>query len=108
MENCLEGPRPGSLIDIRRESQRADLKEEIIEGLKRTPKELPSIVLWNHKGIELYERLKAESDNYPSRHEYNLIWRDAPKIAAAMPDNGTLVELESGYGFNYPEIVHLC
>ena len=106
MEDCLEAPSLGSLIDIRRGSQGADLKKRL---LKRTPKELPSLVLWDDKGIELYERLKVECDDYyPSRHEDNLIGANASEITAAIPNNGTLVELGSGYECDYTESVQMC
>ena len=102
MESRAEGPGPGSIIDIRRESRSADLKEGILEGLRQEPKKLPSLLLWNDKGIKLYERLKAECDDYyPSRHEDNLIRRNARGIVATMPNNGTLVELGSGYDCSY-------
>ena len=85
-------------LDIRKHSGEADLRQGIKNGLSQSPKELPSLLLWNETGLELYERLKADHDDYyPSRNEGELIRQYAGEIASAIPNDGILVELGSGY-----------
>ncbi|KAL8730728.1 MAG: hypothetical protein Q9181_004566 [Wetmoreana brouardii] len=97
MESYSSSQRSCAYVDIRKETRGIDLKEEIIQGLNRRPRELPSLLLWDDTGIALYERLKAECDDYyPSQREDDLIRQNAIKIASELPSNGIILELGSG------------
>ena len=98
METGLRRVKPGCLIDIRRyQSNESDLQVEIVKGLKKSPKELPSLLLWNSEGLELYEKLKAERDDYYlPRLEEEIISTHAEEIARKIPNKSTVLELGSG------------
>lgn len=89
-------------IDITRllrESPRLHLKHEIRTALSRERKEIPSVLLWDDKGLALFERLRESAPDayYPSRKETGLLSRFATDVAATILDGTTLVELGSGY-----------
>ncbi|KAL9605380.1 MAG: hypothetical protein Q9179_001437 [Wetmoreana sp. 5 TL-2023] len=97
MEGYSSSQRSCAYVDIRNKTEEIDLKAEIIQGLSRKPRELPSLLLWDDTGIALYERLKAECDDYyPSQREDDLIRQNAIKIASELPNHGIILELGSG------------
>ncbi len=102
MDSHSKGQSPWCFTDVRSKSGETDLRQEIIKGLRRRPRELPSLLLWDDEGLKLYERLKTEyQEYYVSRKEEDLISQNAAEIAAEIPTNGTLLELGSGYDCNF-------
>lgn len=67
-----------------RESPRLDLKHEIRTALSRQHKEIPSVLLWDDKGLALFERLRESASDayYPSRKETGLLSQSATEVAA--------------------------
>lgn len=91
--------RTPSLTDIQRDSVSFDLRVAILKGLTSEPKALPSLLLWDDKGLARFEAVRiAESvDYYPSRKEIEVIEKDADDIARSIPTGTALIELGSGY-----------
>lgn len=57
-----------SIIDIRGDSNELDLKKEILSGLKpqRGPKTLPTLLLYDEKGLQLFEKACAGFEVFPT------------------------------------------
>ncbi|WP_228980851.1 L-histidine N(alpha)-methyltransferase [Streptomyces sp. DH12] len=73
----------------------ADLRADVLNGLTRTPKELPPKWFYDARGSELFEEITRLPEYYPTRTERDILVARAPEIAAATRAL-TLVELGSG------------
>ena len=72
------------------------LAEDVLDGLTRPAKELPSKHFYDTHGSELFERICELPEYYPTRTERRILEAVAPEIAARTAAN-ELVELGSGY-----------
>ncbi|MFF5920910.1 L-histidine N(alpha)-methyltransferase [Streptomyces flavochromogenes] len=73
----------------------ADLRADVLNGLNRSPKELPPKWFYDARGSELFEEITRLPEYYPTRAEREILKERAPEIAAATGAR-TLVELGSG------------
>ncbi|MGC5565970.1 L-histidine N(alpha)-methyltransferase [Streptomyces sp. FR-108] len=73
----------------------AALRADVLHGLTRTPKTLPPKWFYDAVGSELFEKITALPEYYPTRAEREILAARAPEIAAATGAR-TLVELGSG------------
>ncbi|MFF3483168.1 L-histidine N(alpha)-methyltransferase [Streptomyces sp. NPDC002701] len=73
----------------------AALRADVLHGLTHTPKTLPPKWFYDALGSELFERITALPEYYPTRAEREILAARAPEIAAATGAR-TLVELGSG------------
>ncbi|MGW1974610.1 L-histidine N(alpha)-methyltransferase [Streptomyces sp. NPDC001889] len=73
----------------------AALRDDVLHGLTRTPKELPPKWFYDARGSELFEEITRLPEYYPTRAEREILIARAPAIAAATGAR-TLVELGSG------------
>ena len=82
-----------------RESPEQDPKDEICTALSKKCKEIPSVLLWDDKGLALFEKIRegAPDAYYPSWKETSLLSRSAIDVAARIPGGTTLIELGTGY-----------
>jgi dimethylhistidine N-methyltransferase len=74
----------------------AELAADVRAGLGARRKTLPCRWLYDARGSQLFERICALPEYTLTRAEAGLIATHADRIAAALPDGGTLVELGSG------------
>ncbi|MFH9821937.1 L-histidine N(alpha)-methyltransferase [Streptomyces bobili] len=73
----------------------AALRADVLQGLTATPKTLPPKWFYDAHGSELFERITALPEYYPTRAEREILVDRAGEIAAATRAR-TLVELGSG------------
>jgi L-histidine N-alpha-methyltransferase len=73
------------------------MAEEVEEGLRSTPKNLPSKYFYDARGSELFEKITELPEYYPTRTEQALLERFADEITAD-PAPAELIELGSGSG----------
>ncbi|MFV2121527.1 L-histidine N(alpha)-methyltransferase [Streptomyces sp. Act-28] len=73
----------------------ADLRADVLDGLTRTPKELPPKWFYDARGSELFEEITRLPEYYPTRAEREILVTRAAEIAGATGAR-TLVELGSG------------
>ena len=71
------------------------LRADALAGLTATPKSLPPKWFYDAAGSELFEKITALPEYYPTRAEREILQAVAPQIAAASRA-ATLVELGSG------------
>ncbi len=71
----------------------ATTTHEVRDGLTRTPKELSPKYFYDARGSELFDRITALPEYYPTRCEREILNRHAPELVAGMEE---LVELGSG------------
>ena len=73
----------------------ADMRQLVIEGLSRTPKQLPAWFLYDAEGSRLFDLICQQPEYSLTATETALLEREAPAIAAAL-GAGTLVEFGAG------------
>ena len=69
---------------------------DVLAGLSRPQKTIPSTWLYDARGSELFEQITQLDEYYPTRTETAILERCAGEIAAAAGPGATLVELGSG------------
>jgi L-histidine Nalpha-methyltransferase len=98
-----DSPRPRPLSPRRRPVEVFDLApaapeflREALEGLRRTPKELPCKYFYDERGSQLFDRICELDEYYPTRTELGILQAHAAEMAAALGTNCLLVEYGSG------------
>lgn len=74
----------------------ARMAREVRLGLTATPKELAPKYFYDERGSQLFERITALPEYYPTRAEREILSERSAEIVAAAGEPGTLVELGSG------------
>jgi dimethylhistidine N-methyltransferase len=69
---------------------------DVVEGLSRSPKELPAKYFYDAEGSRLFEAITELPEYYPTRTELTLLRDKAAEMAALIPDEAVLVEFGSG------------
>jgi dimethylhistidine N-methyltransferase len=69
---------------------------EVLQGLSRRGKTLPSRFLFDARGSELFEKITRLPDYYPTRTETAILRVRAVQLAAGVPEGGVLIEFGSG------------
>jgi L-histidine N-alpha-methyltransferase len=77
------------------ESGLASRPEDVREGLRESPKQIPSKYFYDERGSDLFEEITRLPEYYPTRTELALLHRVAPTIAN-LTRARVLVELGSG------------
>ena len=73
----------------------ADMRQLVIEGLSRQPKQLPAWFLYDAEGSRLFDLICQQPEYTLTATETALLEQEAPAIAAAL-GTGTLVEFGAG------------
>lgn len=89
-------PQVSSLADP--QPQADDLLEDVLAGLSRTPKRIPSKYFYDHRGSELFEAITRQPEYYLTRVEQALLDMRMPAIAEAVGARAHVVEYGSGSG----------
>lgn len=69
---------------------------DVVAGLSRPQKSIPSTWLYDQRGSELFEQITRLEEYYPTRTEISILERCVKQIAGAVGPAATLVELGSG------------
>ena len=78
--------------------QREAFRADVLDGLSRTPKTLPSRWLYDDRGSELFEEITALPEYYPTRTETGILKERAGEIAAVFGPEAVLIEYGAGAG----------
>jgi len=73
-----------------------DDRDDVLEGLRDTPRRLPCRLLWDAHGARLFARICTIEDYYLTRHELALMHEHLPAIAAAIGPAARVIEPGSG------------
>ena len=68
----------------------------VLDGLSRRPKSLPCRFIYDQAGSELFERITALPEYYPTRTEVGILEACAGAIVAGTPAGSVLIEFGSG------------
>jgi L-histidine N-alpha-methyltransferase len=81
--------------DARRLDPIEDFAQAVVDGLARTPRELPSRFLYDEPGSRLYDQITRLPEYYPARTEAAILAKQAGRIRA-MTGPAQLLEFGSG------------
>lgn len=82
-----------------RSSDNDEIQQLISQGLRSSPRSLPSLLLWDSVGLDLYEKITESPDYYLTRVEADVIRNNVDAIVQSVGANGVILELGSGYVF---------
>ncbi len=86
-------------VKLRRQPQSADtsaFEDDVLDGLRATPKYLLPKYFYDGAGSLLFERITELPEYYPTRCEMQILRDHARKIAKLVPAGAALVEFGSG------------
>lgn len=70
--------------------------DDVVRGLKATPKRIPAKYFYDDAGSILFDRITDLPEYYPTRCEMSILESNAAEIAKLIPDGAALVELGAG------------
>ncbi|CRD65452.1 L-histidine N(alpha)-methyltransferase [Stenotrophomonas thermophila] len=77
---------------------RQQILTDVVAGLSRAPRQLPSKYFYDARGSRLFEQITQTCEYYPTRTELALLARVLPDIARSVGPHVHVVELGSGSG----------
>lgn len=89
---------PG-IIDIRSDAAGIELQQLIRNGLRPQDgkeKTLPTLLLYDNKGLKLFEQITYLDEYYLTGQEIYVLEKYADRIAERIPSGAMVVELGSG------------
>ena len=72
------------------------MREEVLQGLKKSYKTLPCKYLYDERGSELFDQICEIEEYYPTRTELKIMEDNLDEILKSIPANSILIELGSG------------
>lgn len=75
---------------------REQVLDELLRGLRASPKRIASVHLYDERGSRLFERICTLPEYYPTRTETAILEQHASEIARRVGPDALLVELGSG------------
>jgi L-histidine Nalpha-methyltransferase len=74
----------------------AVMLDDVLRGLSRPAKNIPSLYFYDQRGSELFDAITALPEYYPTRTEVSILESHGPAMAAALGPGVRLIELGSG------------
>ncbi|MBI3964359.1 MAG: L-histidine N(alpha)-methyltransferase [Chloroflexi bacterium] len=87
---------PVRLLDL--EPRLDTFREEVLDGLWRSPKRLPCKFFYDDRGSQLFDAICELDEYYPTRTELDILHRHVGAMAAAIGPRCRVVEYGSGSG----------
>ena len=74
-------------------------RDAVLRGLSSTPRFIPSLYFYDARGSQIFQRIMALEEYYPTRCEREILERDGERLVACLLErHGTLVDLGAGDG----------
>ncbi len=80
----------------------ASIRDEVIAGLRRSPKEIHCKFFYDRQGSRLFDRICELEEYYPTRTELAIMRRDAAEMAALIGPRAMVIEYGSGSSLKTP------
>jgi len=82
------------------------MQNDVLHGLSRSPKELPSQYLYDKRGAKLFERICETQEYYLTRTELGILRRNMDAMAARVGPGALVIEPGSGSGLKTRMLLH--
>jgi dimethylhistidine N-methyltransferase len=79
-----------------RKTGASSFRADVLRGLRSIPKSLPCKYFYDEMGSELFERITALEEYYPTRTELAIMRQYAPEMAALLGNRCLIIEYGSG------------
>src|SRR5438552_15531927 len=76
----------------------ATFRREVLEGLRSSPKKIPSKFFYDARGARLFEAITQLPEYYPTRTEISIFREHLPEMAALIGPRARVLEFGSGAG----------
>ena len=89
------------LEDVRQNEVGLSILDELHDQLRPQDdgeKKMPTLLLYDEKGLKLFEDISYLDEYYPTNAEIEILQQNAMTIAKLLPEGCTVLELGSGYG----------
>ncbi|KAH7159828.1 C-type lectin protein [Dactylonectria estremocensis] len=98
LANAKPPPNSPEIIDIRGEHVEFNLKDDIISSFNpdEGPRTLPTLLLYNEKGLQLFEEITYLDEYYLTNYEIEVLKKSSAEVARRVPEGSMLIELGSG------------
>lgn len=96
----LNGHYESNIIDIRQDREKISLRDEIEKGLnpeKDAEKRLPTLLLYNERGLQIFEEITYLDEYYLTNDEIEVLKSNATNIAQSIRPGSMIIELGSGF-----------
>ncbi|KAL7749401.1 hypothetical protein RI367_005272 [Sorochytrium milnesiophthora] len=84
------------IIDIRSSAQMDPLQSLVIRGMQTQSRSLPTFLLYDDKGLQLFDQITYLDEYYLTGCEIDILQQHAAELARTVPDNALIVELGAG------------
>ncbi|KAL1919392.1 uncharacterized protein VTP21DRAFT_2085 [Calcarisporiella thermophila] len=89
--------KPYDIIDIRSaEFHQFELVTEVFKGLQQEPKTIPTLVLYDDRGLQLFDEITYLEEYYLTNAEINVLENYVDEIQQYVKDGSALIELGAG------------
>lgn len=92
----MAAPADGSVVDDRTPRERDSLRDEVLAGLRGTPRTLPPKLFYDSRGAALFNAITRLDEYYLTRTELAILHDNASAIAARIGAGSVLLEYGSG------------
>lgn len=99
------GPGQMSILDIRERELSSSLLDQIREKLRPgegDEKQLPTLLLYDERGLKLFEDITYLPEYYLTNAEIEVLETHADRIAQVVLSGSQIIELGSGYAHHLP------
>ncbi|PYI09155.1 ergot alkaloid B [Aspergillus sclerotiicarbonarius CBS 121057] len=83
------------VLDIRQFDTEDSIRDWIIEGISKNPKELPSLILYSAQGLQHWACHSSAPSYYLRQEEMCILKSEGDEIAKNIPDGGVIVDFGS-------------
>jgi 4-dimethylallyltryptophan N-methyltransferase len=83
------------VLDIRRSTCESIIGQEIMEGIRKEPRTLSTILLYSESGLRHYDRHSHAPGYYLRHEEFQILKNQAHSMANSIQNNSVIVDLGS-------------
>ncbi|KAG6012880.1 hypothetical protein E4U54_007243 [Claviceps lovelessii] len=84
-----------SITDIRSHVVEDSLPDQVIKGLKSSPKTLPALLFYSNEGLEHWNHHVSQPDFYPRHQEVEILKHRGDEMARSIAPNSVILDLGS-------------
>lgn len=96
---AVPSPDAVGIVNIHQDETGLSLVDDLYTSLNPsngTPRSFPTILLYDAKGLKLFEKITYLDEYYLTNAEIEVLTKNAKRIVERIPENAQLVELGSG------------